>query len=124
MTLPIVVVLDHSGHFYASFQRRTKHEPFDLYFYYQNLKYVYEIERLKPDLIALSWQHGFPKNYREVIAGFRSFPSLKQVPIILSLVVPLQEPDAERLGVHIVNLDPSLENVDALVAAMHEVVGS
>jgi hypothetical protein len=122
MSLPVVVILDFSAHFFASLLRRMKHEPFDLYCYYQNLKYIYEIERLQPKVIALSQQHGFPKNYPEVIAAIRSFQSLKSVPILLSLVEPLEEPEAEKLGVEVVSLDPSLENVETLVAAIHRVV--
>jgi hypothetical protein len=122
MSLPVVVILDHSGHFFATVQRRMKHEPFDLYCYYQNLKYIYEIERLQPKLIALSKQHGFPKNYPEVIAGIKSFKSLKNVPILLSLVTPLEEPEAEKLGVEVIPLDPSLEDVETLVAKMHELL--
>jgi hypothetical protein len=124
MTLPIVVVFDHSGHFYATLQRRMRQESFDVFFYYQNLKYLDEIEQLKPDLIAIGRQLGFPQNHREVLQGLRSRPSLKHVPVILSLVVPLEEPDAQRLGVKTVAIEPSLENLESLIAAMHEILGS
>src|SRR5689334_19360872 len=122
MALPIVVVMDHSGHFYATLQRRMKREPFDLYLYYQNLKYLDEIEQLKPDLFAIGRQHGFPQNHREVVQALRSRPSLTNVPIILSLVIPLEESDAERLGVQVVPIEPSLENFENLVATMHEIL--
>src|SRR4051812_6847580 len=109
MTYPVVIVLDHSGHFYATLQRRMKQEPFDLYFYYQNLQYLDEIEQLKAALIAVGRQHGFPQNHREVIQGFRSRPALKNVPILLALAIPLEEPDAERLGIKTVAIEPSLD---------------
>src|SRR5215208_1350240 len=122
MPLPIVVILDHSGLYYANLQRRLKPEPFDIYMYYQNLKYLDEIAQLKPDLIVLGAQIGFPKNHHDVIPWLKTRPSLKHVPMILSLVYPLEEPDAERLGVHVFELEPTLEDFEPLVVAMHELV--
>ena len=124
MTQPIVVIFDHSGHYYATLQRRMKQEPFDYYFYYQNLKYLDEIEQLKPALMVLGRQHGFPQNHREVLQGLRSRRDLKHVPVILSLVTPLEEPDAERLGIKVVAIEPTLEHMENLVTAMHELLGS
>jgi hypothetical protein len=124
MSLPVVVALDHSGHFFATVQRRLKQEPFELYFYYQNLGHLQEIEWLHPSVITLTAQHGYPKNHLQVLAALRSFQSLKRVPIILSLAAPLEEPQAEQLGIKVVSIDPSLEDAENLVSALHEVLNA
>ena len=119
---PRVVLMNHSAPFLCQAQRRFKSEPVDLYLYHQDEASIAEIEQLAPAAIILARRYGYPASDMQFIQKFRGFSTLKETPIILSLIEGMSIPSAPYPGVTVVVSQPDMADIEDFICALHQVL--